>query len=222
MDIKIELGDADENVRANRYDVLSRLADDLAHEIKNPLNAVVVNLEVLRRRVANGAPDAALERIDVIEEEVRRVHALVDQMLQLLRPVKSDRSPPAIDGLIASLEAPLQIQSQAVRVPLRIEYDHSLYAQVRPEPFKFALLNLMTRLLDLASASGGSLALHAQRIADEVHVVVTAERARMASDDEQLRFSRLLTESAGGRLEERDTEAEGSRITMVLPPAKFA
>ena len=46
---------SDLDTRANRYDILSRLADDLAHEIKNPLNAIVVNLEVLRRKIETGA-----------------------------------------------------------------------------------------------------------------------------------------------------------------------
>src|SRR5688500_20395618 len=83
--------------RANRYDVVSRLADDLAHEIKNPLNAIVVNLEVLRRKLAAGAADAALERANVVDEEIARVHTLVDQLLQLVRPPRGASGPVALD-----------------------------------------------------------------------------------------------------------------------------
>ena len=40
--------DASFDLHASRYALLSRLADDLAHEIKNPLHSMVINLEVLR------------------------------------------------------------------------------------------------------------------------------------------------------------------------------
>jgi branched-chain amino acid aminotransferase len=53
---------SEEQFRANRFALVSRLADDLAHEIKNPLNAIVINLEVLRTRVARADADGALTR----------------------------------------------------------------------------------------------------------------------------------------------------------------
>ncbi|HEX6063419.1 MAG TPA: histidine kinase dimerization/phospho-acceptor domain-containing protein, partial [Longimicrobiales bacterium] len=83
--------------RANRYDVVSRLADDLAHEIRNPLNAMVVNLEVLRRRIALGAEDKALELTRVIDEEIARLSKLVDQLVHLMRPPRADTNPNSLD-----------------------------------------------------------------------------------------------------------------------------
>ena len=38
-------------IRENKLELVERLADDLAHEIKNPLHSMVINLEVLRRRL---------------------------------------------------------------------------------------------------------------------------------------------------------------------------
>ena len=222
--MKTEQPGASEDVRANRYDVLSRLADDLAHEIKNPLNAIIVNLEVLRRRVANGSPEVALERADVIEQEVRRVHALVDQVLSLLRPAKSEAVPLAIDGILASLESALQIQAHAAHVTLEVETDGSLYAQIRPEPFKFALLNLITRAIDAEAEAGGGVRIEARRGGDAVRVVVTCRTAVLTEDNDHIRFCRILMESAGGALEslEPHSAAQGSTATLVVPPAKFA
>ena len=224
MAMRIELSGAGDDVRANRYDVLSRLADDLAHEIKNPLNAIVVNLEVLRRRVVIGAPEAALERADVIEQEVRRVHALVDQVLSLLRPAKPDSSPLAIDGILASLESALQIQAHAAHVELEIESDGSLYAQIRAEPFKFALLNLITMAIDAEAVSGGRVRIEARRAKDEVRVIVVCATAILSEADEHIRFCSMLLESAGGALEglEPHSGAPGSTATLVVPPARFA
>lgn len=222
--MKIEASEAGDDVRANRYDVVSRLADDLAHEIKNPLNAIVVNLEVLRRRVVTGSPEAALERVDVVEHEVRRVHALVDQVLQLLRPAKRDTAPLAIDGILESLESALQIQARAAHVDLEVVSDGSLYAQIRGEPFKFALLNLITMAIDAESGAGGRVRIEARRVEDEVRVVVGCSKAILNEKDQHVRFCGMLMESAGGALEplEWHEGGAGSAATMVMPPARFA
>ena len=224
MEMKIEPPGAGADVRANRYDVLSRLADDLAHEIKNPLNAIVVNLEVLRRRVSNGSTDAALERADVIEQEVRRVHALVDQVLSLLRPAKSNAAPLAIDGILASLESALKIQAHAARVGLGIDMEGSLYAQIRPEPFMFALLNLVAVAIDEEARVNGSLRIQAARQGDEIHVVVLCANAVLSAENDYIRICSSLMESAGGELRSLETPeaGQGSVATLAVPPARFA
>ena len=223
MSTKTEESGAGVEIRANRYDVLSRLADDLAHEIKNPLNAIVVNLEVLRRRVATGSSDAALERASVIEQEIRRVHSLVDQLLQLLRPARAEAGPLAVDGILDSLRSALEIQAKAVRVELTARWESSLYAQIRGEPFKFALLNLVARAIDAESAAGGGVQIEAKRAADEIYVIVTCSQAVLSQDEEHMRFCRVLIEAAGGALEslEPHSGGAGSIVTLVMPPAKF-
>lgn len=223
-------GDADDArepslaVRANRYDMLSRLADDLAHEIKNPLNAIVVNLEVLRRRVGSGAVDSALDRAVVIDHEIRRVHALVEQLLQLLRPAKAESKLVAVDGILDSLATALQIQAKAARIGLEWESEPDLYARIRSEPFRFALLNLVTRAIDVAAQSGGQVGIKARRAADEIYLAVTCSSGVLSPDDEYIRFCRQLMADAGGALEsvEPNHGAAGSTATVVMPAGGFA
>jgi signal transduction histidine kinase len=223
MSIKSEASGDGVEVRANRYDVLSRLADDLAHEIKNPLNAIVVNLEVLRRRVAAGAADAAQERADVIEQEVRRVHLLVDQLLQLMRPARAEAGPLAIDAILDALTSALKIQAKAARVSLEVDTEQSLYAQIQPEAFKFALLNLIARAIDAESAAGGGVSIQAKRAAAEIYVVVTCSNAVLDADEEHMRFCRSLIAAAGGVFEslEAHNNGTGSTVTLVVPQARF-
>ena len=66
-----------------------RLVDRVAHEIKNPLNGLAVNLEVLRTRVARGAPsDALASYVDAAASELARTTELVESLLALARPVR--------------------------------------------------------------------------------------------------------------------------------------
>lgn len=149
----------EEPFRANRFDLVSRLADDLAHEIKNPLNAVIINLEVLKVRIGSGDLQAALGRVGVIEEETRRLHQMVDRLLQLLRPARDDT--PAMD-LEEALDGVLPLFAAQARLA-RNEFtsDCAITASlaVRPDTFRFALLNLLTAVHDGLGEGGGALSL---------------------------------------------------------------
>lgn len=211
-----------ESERANRYDVLSRLADDLAHEIKNPLNAMVVNLELMRRWVENGKTQPAIERAGVIEHEIRRVHLLADQLLQLQRLARAQDGPLAVDAIIESFGAAVQVVAKAARVGFDVETDTSLYAKVASEPFKFALLNLLIAAIDAEAEAGGQVALTARRAGGEVYVEVKCSKARIARDGEPARVVELLMKAAGGALESIEPGgAAGCCATLVLPQARF-
>jgi len=74
-------------LRANKLDLLERLADGLAHEIKNPLHSMVINLEVLKRRVARAdSPDEVQRYIGVLAGELERVNRRIELLLRLSRP----------------------------------------------------------------------------------------------------------------------------------------
>jgi len=129
---------------AERFALVRRIADDLAHELKNPLNAMVINLEVLRSRVRAGDAGAALERIDVLEQEIRRLHDLLDQVLRLLRPEPAG-GPAAFPvtvlaaevGTIAAVLGKLARRGFELRLP-----GAEVLVLGRREPLRFALLAL--------------------------------------------------------------------------------
>lgn len=71
---------------------LQSLAGRVAHEIKNPLNAVAVNLEVVRSRCERGnvEPPAILPFATAAAGELERVARLVEALLALSRPARRD------------------------------------------------------------------------------------------------------------------------------------
>jgi signal transduction histidine kinase len=71
---------------------LQGLATRVAHEIRNPLNAVAVNLEVVRSRCERESvePRAVLPFATAAAGELERVSRLIDALLALARPARSD------------------------------------------------------------------------------------------------------------------------------------
>jgi signal transduction histidine kinase len=159
--------------RANRFDLVSSIADDLAHEIKNPLNSIIVNLEVLKIRLARADTASAMDRAAVIEEEVRRLHQLVDRVLLLLRPEREETSELALDSALDELLPLLEAQTRLARNEFRYHGSASVMVAVRRDILKFALLNLILAIHARLGEGGGALDLRCA--AGENSVTLTIE-----------------------------------------------
>src|SRR5688572_628281 len=201
--------------RANRYDVVSRLADDLAHEIKNPLNAIVVNLEVLRRKLATGAADAALERANVVDEEVVRVHTLVDQLLQLVRPPRSESGPVSLDEVLEELRPLLEVQAKAARTGFQMSADSGLFAKVGRDALKFTVLNLILAIY-ASEAANESITIETRATGADAEIVIRSHGAALDNGNAFVRNARELIANAGGELEIAEPSSSRSGSTAVL------
>jgi signal transduction histidine kinase len=211
----------EEQFGANRFALVSRLADDLAHEIKNPLNAIIINLEVLKVRLGKGDADSALERAEVIEHEVRRLHHLMDRLLQLIRPEREEAGSLALDSAMDELLPLIDAQTRLARNRLRVDCSAAVIVHMRRDVFKFAMLNLLTAVHEALGEGGGVLAVGCSVDESSVSLLIAAERAPESAvrpvgpDYEQaLETAAALLGSCGGRIE----RGPGS-VTVTLPRA---
>jgi signal transduction histidine kinase len=209
-------------LQANRFDIVSRLADDLAHEIKNPLNAIVINLEVLKVRISREDAVGAFDRAAVIEHEVRRLHELVDRVLLLLRPSRAETSNLPVDSALGEILPLIQAQARLARNELVVEGGSAVFVPVRRDAFKFALLAVLMAVHERLGEGGGILALRCDAGDEAVTFVVEAavraeaipvEGARKGLDAAAALAEALLVPS-GARATVQD-----SSITLVLPRA---
>lgn len=94
-------GDSVPNARlADRHRLVGRVAGDIGHELKNPIHASVINLELVRKRIADGEREDALARLDIVSEQVRRVHGVVEGLLKLLRDGPDPEGARELDGMV--------------------------------------------------------------------------------------------------------------------------
>jgi signal transduction histidine kinase len=213
---------SEDQLRANRYALVSRLADDLAHEIKNPLNAIVINLEVLKVRVGKGDPAAALERAAVIEQEVRRLHHLMDRLLQLMRPERDEASNLPVDSALDELLPLIEAQVRLARNEMSVDCTASVFVAVRRDVFKFAMLNILAAVHERLGEGGGVLTVTCRSDAAEVALTVgtESEDGREPAADTDPAFEHALGVAAallaptGGRI-----DRDGAGVTVRLPRA---
>jgi signal transduction histidine kinase len=230
---------ADPDRTANHLALLARWADELAHEIKNPFHAMVINLELVKRRAGEDA-EGARERAQVVESEIHRVHGLIDSLLTLARPWPATET--AHVGTVLDALLPV-FRARATLHHITFEHepgDGPAAVALPPADLALVLLNLVDNAIDAAreGAAGPDEAGEGRwiRVAwepgeDAVVVRVTdsgpgfggldgdpfdAGVGRAGRDGLGLAVSRALLEAAGGTLGVEGDGADGDPTSTTL------
>ena len=74
---------------SRRMAAIGRLTSGVGHEVKNPINAIVVHLELLKSKLG-GAEGPATRHLEVIDAEIRRLDRVVQTLVDFSRPVELD------------------------------------------------------------------------------------------------------------------------------------
>jgi signal transduction histidine kinase len=74
---------------SRRMAAIGRLTSGVGHEVKNPINAIVVHLELLRSKLGE-AEGPATRHLEVIDAEIRRLDRVVQTLVDFSRPVELD------------------------------------------------------------------------------------------------------------------------------------
>jgi len=74
---------------SRRLAAIGRLTSGVGHEVKNPINAIVVHLELLKTKLGD-ASAPAVRHLEVIDSEIHRLDRVVQMLVDFSRPVELD------------------------------------------------------------------------------------------------------------------------------------
>jgi signal transduction histidine kinase len=72
---------------SRRMAAIGRLTSGVAHEVKNPINAIVVHIELLKNKLG-GASAPAVRHLEIIDAEIHRLDRVVQMLVDFSRPVE--------------------------------------------------------------------------------------------------------------------------------------
>ena len=140
---------------SRRIAMVGRLTAGVAHEMKNPLNAMTIHLELLKQKLATGRP--AAEHADIIEQEIRRLDQRIQGFLKFVRPEEMSFGPVALAPLISSVAHAVEPEAQRAGVTInRACTDGSLLVEGDAAQLRDVFLNLAQNAIQ-AMPRGGRL-----------------------------------------------------------------
>ena len=146
--------------QAERLATLSKFASVVAHEIRNPLNAMMINLEIIKRDLSkNIFADKIQGYIDIIYNEILRMDELVKNYLSLAKPSPPNLEQENLEPLIN--EVILSTSARALQQGIRIERKFNINPELNIDKnqIKQVFLNIILNAIQ-AMPGGGKLIIH--------------------------------------------------------------
>ncbi len=142
---------------SRRVMALGRLTAGVAHEVKNPLNAMTIHLELLKQKLASGAPESATaSHLDIIGREIRRLDDVVQGFLKFVRPEELSLKPVQPATIIDDVVRVIEPEAKAAGVALETSCTDGQPIDADTTMLRQALMNLARNAMQ-AMPSGGRL-----------------------------------------------------------------
>jgi signal transduction histidine kinase len=225
--------------QAERLAELGTLTGGLAHEIKNPLSTISLNLQLLREDLPDTESSARLiNRLNTVQKETSRLRDFLDDFMRFAGKIELSPKSVNVYALLEEVVDFMTPQAQLQRVQLRIRKpDKPVVANLDDRLVKQAVLNLTINALQAMPETGGEIILSARSEAGRVLIDVMdtgkgipAEAVSRIFDAYfsmkkggtglGLAISRRIAEEHGGQIRVSSEPGKGSVFTMELPMSR--
>jgi len=187
----------DEIELSRRLAAIGRLTGGVAHEVKNPINAIVVHLEVLRQKLHETDPDTR-RHMDVIGSEIRRLDRVVQTLVDFTRPVDLRLTEMDMRRLVDDVVMLAAPEAGQHNVYIHLENSpEPLPARIDADLVKQAVLNIVINGVQ-AMPEGGSLQISTRREGEGVLIMVRDEGPGIPAEIRDKIYNLYFTTKKGG------------------------
>jgi signal transduction histidine kinase len=223
---------------ARQVEFLARLAGGLAHEIKNPLSTMAINLALLQeeweragRQRNPGAPEPtpreqrSLKRLKTLQSEVQRLEHILDEFLSYARRAAVNKKPEDLSRIVRELLEFVEPEDEGARIRHHTDLAVGLpLVLVDEAQIKQAFLNLLVNARQ-AMPDGGELVVQSLRVGTQVEVTVTDTGTGMNEGKLARCFDEYWSDKKGGTglglsTAKRIIEEHGGSISVVSEPGR--
>ncbi len=227
----------------DQYTEIARLAGALAHEIKNPLSTIRLNMELLAEDLDDSpspAQQRAAKRIDLVHHECQRLQDLLDDFLNYAKVRHLDLQPTDLNAEIAETLDFFAPEAEEADIEIVRYFDPDLPSvMLDGEVFRGALLNLILNAKQ-AMPSGGQLVVRTTAANGKVAIYLIDTGCGMDERTAAQMFDAFFStkpggsglglpttakiiEAHGGRIRVESEVGRGTQFTVELPvPARLA
>ena len=238
----LQLRDVSERIRlessliqAEKLATLGELAAGVAHELNNPITAVILNTQLLQREIENNSVD--LESIELIKRAGKRAQNVVRELLDFARQDPRQFQSIDINTTIEQALSLIDRQWVNTQVNLEIELADDLPTVLgNGDHLQSVWINLLVNAHDALEDHSGDIRVISKRTNDSVVVLVEDSGMGIRPEDIEKIFDPFFTTKAPGkgtglglatcfriiqqhkgRIDVESTLGKGSRFSVILP-----
>ena len=153
---------------------LGRLTSGVAHEVKNPLNAMMIHLEIVKENL-DVPPEQVKQSLEVIGSEIRRLDRVVQGFLKFIRPEELSLKLLDVNALLKDVVALLETEWQKDGIRFAFQFDPILPLMAADEELlRQAFLNILLNACQ-AMPTGGTVAISTEQEGGEIVRVSIAD-----------------------------------------------
>src|SRR5215813_12087598 len=225
--------------RAQHFALLGRLAAGVSHEIRNPLGAIFLHVDLLEEELQQPTPESPKQIAQALLEiktQMGRLDELVQDYLSLVRVANIELQPQDLGLCVQAWVTEMQAQAAAQGVTLQIKgLEHLGQVRFHASTLRRAVLNLVQNALDVV-AEGGTVSITGQTTATQVQLQVRDTGSGIAAEQLERIFEPLYTTKPGGtglglyivreivtahggQITVASVEGQGTTFTLTLPRA---
>jgi signal transduction histidine kinase len=189
-------------IRSERMAAAGVLASHITHEVRNPLNSIALNTEMLEEEIAGlpgerGAEAGGLCR--AIQAEVDRLTAITEEYLRFARLPKPSLQPQDVNDIVGSLASFIGGELESKRIRCRVELAERLpHVHADEGQLRQCLLNLLRNAAEAMEQSGGTITMRTTLEGNSVLVSVADDGPGIDAEHQAHIFDPFFTTRAGG------------------------
>jgi signal transduction histidine kinase len=188
---------------ADRLAALSRVSSGVAHEVKNPLNAILLHVEVARAKLSRGDTEIG-QQMEIVSREILRLDRVVKTFLDFTRPVELHLKNVSTRDLLAEVADLARPQAESSNIQMQVEQEEDAEVRVDHDLIQQALLNLVVNAIEVMP-QGGELSLESANNEDTAEIRISDTGPGIAPELRDKIFRLYFT-----------TKKEGSGIGLAM------
>lgn len=195
---------SDEMLRSKTLSTLGAFAAELAHEVKNPLNAMNIQMTVLEReildtrKISGKSKNELLDIVAIVQKELSRLSGFVEECLHFSKTGELNKSKVDVGDVLREIVSLLLPQAQLQGIQIALDMPDVLpQVMIDRDKIKQAILNILINGIE-AMPDGGVLQVCARHIGHEIGISCQDTGSGIPAEMKEKIFQLFYTTKDGG------------------------